>query len=68
NSKPLPQEDRFEQVVEQLEPGQEILFTQKIRDNNNSIAYGLQVGERNFDLQARMSLIASIVESDFYTR
>jgi len=68
NSKPLPESDRFEEIVEVLNPSERILFSRQVMDNNNSIAYALQVGERNMELMARLSLIADIIETDFYTQ
>ena len=67
-SKTLPPEERFEQVVEVLDSGESILFSRKVLDNNNSIIYGLQAGEKSFELSARLSMVASILESDFYTQ
>jgi insulysin len=67
NSKPLPEADRFEQVVEVLNQSERILFSRQVKDNNNSIAYALQVGDRNMELLARLSMIADIIETDFYT-
>ena len=67
-SQPLQKEERYQEIVEVFDPGEKIRFSQKIADNNNSIYYTLQVGERNFESQARGSLVASIVESDFYTQ
>ena len=68
NSQPLPEGERYQEVVEVLDPGEKIRFSRQIADNNNSIYYTLQVGERSFEEQARGSLVASIVESDFYTQ
>jgi insulysin len=68
NSQPLPEEERYREVVEVFDPGKKIRFSRQIADNNNSIYYTLQVGERNFEGQARNSMVASIVESDFYTQ
>jgi insulysin len=65
---PLPEEQRYQEVVEVLDPGEKMRFSRQIADNNNSIYYTLQVGERNFKDQARSSMVASIVESDFYTQ
>lgn len=67
-SRPLPEKERFEEVVEVLEPGEHIRFTQEVEDNNNSLAYAIQVGEKDFDLQAKTSMVASIIENDFYTQ
>ncbi len=67
-SKPLPESERFEQVVEVLEPGERILFSRQVKDNNNSIAYGVQIGEKGLERQAKAQMIASILESDFYTQ
>ncbi|PIQ97538.1 MAG: peptidase M16 [Nitrospinae bacterium CG11_big_fil_rev_8_21_14_0_20_56_8] len=68
NAEPLPEKDRYKIEVEVMEPQERVLFSRKVLDNNNSISYTLQVGEKNFDRLARASLIASIVESDFYTQ
>jgi insulysin len=68
NSQPLPEGERYQEVVEVLDPGEKIRFSRQIADNNNSIYYTLQVGERNFEGQARAYMVASIVESDFYTQ
>lgn len=67
-SQPLPKEERYQEVVEVFDPGEKIQFTRQIADNNNSIYYTLQVGERSFKAQAVGSMVASIVESDFYTQ
>jgi insulysin len=68
NSKPLPEAERYVDVVEVLAPEEKILFSNKVRDNNNAIFYGLQVGEMSQKLNVAASLSASIVESDFYTQ
>jgi len=68
NSQPLPEEERYQEVVEVLDPGKEIRFSKQIADNNNSIFYSLQIGERGFKEQAVSSMVASVVESDFYTQ
>ena len=65
---PLPETERYQEVVEVLDPGKMIRFSKQIADNNNSIFYTLQMGERGFEAQARSSMVASIVESDFYTQ
>ena len=67
-SKPLPEAERYKDVVEILGPEEKILFSNKVRDNNNAIYYGLQVGEMSQKLNVGASLAASIVESDFYTQ
>jgi insulysin len=67
-SQPLPEGERYQEVVEVLDPGEKIRFSRQIADNNNSIFYTLQVGERGFEEQARASMMASIVQSDFYTQ
>ncbi len=68
NSQPLPKSERYEEIIKVLKPDQKILFSRKILDNNNALYYNLQIGERSFEEQAKSSLIASIVESDFYTQ
>jgi len=67
-SKPLPENERFEQVVEVLPEGKRFRFSREVADNNNSLAYAIQVGDKNLPLLAKTSIIASIVESDFYTQ
>ncbi|MDH5458563.1 MAG: insulinase family protein, partial [Nitrospinota bacterium] len=67
-SQPLPEGERYQEVVEVLDPGKEIRFSRQIADNNNSIFYSLQIGERSFKAQAVSSMVASVVESDFYTQ
>lgn len=67
-SRPLPKEERFEQVVEVLSPSENILFSRKVLDNNNSLAYGLQIGEKSIERSAIAQMVASIIESDFYTQ
>lgn len=68
NSQPLPKSDRYEQVVEVLKPGERIQFTREVEDNNNSLSYAIQVGEKDLKRMAMSSIIASIVENDFYTQ
>ena len=65
---PLPENERYQEVVKILDPGKKVRISRQIADNNNSIYYSLQIGERNFEQQARGSMVASIVESDFYTQ
>lgn len=67
-SRPLPKEERFEQVVEVLDPAENVVFSQKVLDNNNSMAYGLQIGEKSVDRSATAQMLGSIIESDFYTQ
>ncbi len=67
-SQPLPENERFKQVVEVMPQGERFQFSQEVADNNNSLAYAIQVGEKGFPLMAKSSLIASVVESDFYTQ
>lgn len=67
-SQPLAKEDRYEQVVETMPKGKQFRFSREVEDNNNSLAYAIQVGEKNPALLAQVSMLASIVESDFYTQ
>jgi insulysin len=67
-SKPLPENERFEQLVKVIPGGEQIQFSREVEDNNNSLAYAIQVGEKEPSLLAKASIIASIVESDFYTQ
>ncbi|MFQ5673596.1 MAG: insulinase family protein [Nitrospinales bacterium] len=66
--RPLPENERYQEVVEILGPGENAVFSRKVKDTNNSIIYTLQIGEFDLAKQARTSMIASIVESDFYTQ
>jgi len=68
NSDPLPESERYEQMVESLRPGERIQFTREVEDNNNSLSYAIQIGEKDLKLMAISSIIASIVENDFYTQ
>jgi insulysin len=68
DSKALPESERFEQVVKIIPDGKHIRFSREVEDNNNSLAYAIQVGEKDFSLLAKASVIASIIESDFYTQ
>ncbi len=67
-AKPLPESERFEQAVEVLDSNERVLFSRQVEDNNNSLAYSVQIGEKDLDRQARAQMIASILESDFYTQ
>ncbi|MEK9629071.1 MAG: insulinase family protein [Nitrospinota bacterium] len=67
-SKPLPKEERFEQVVEVMPRGERFRFSREVEDVNNSLAYAIQIGEKDPALLAQVSMLASIVESDFYTQ
>ncbi len=67
-SQALAQNERFQQRVEVLNEGEHVMFSKKVLDNNNSISYTIQIGERGIPLQARTSMVASIIESDFYTQ
>ena len=67
-SQPLPKEERYQEKIEVLDPGERILFSKKIPNNNNALYYSLQVGEMELSAHAKASLVASIVETDFYTQ
>ncbi len=67
-STPLPEEERYEDVVSILKRGERYKFSREVEDNNSSMAYAIQVGEKNFELQASTSLVASIIENNFYTQ
>ena len=67
-SRPLPEQERYKQKVETMPSGKRFRFSREVEDNNNSLAYAIQVGDKNLPLLARVSMIASIVESDFYTQ
>ena len=68
NGQSLPMNERYEQVVEVLNPGERIQFSREVEDNNNSLSYIIQVGEKDLALMAKASILASIVENDFYTQ
>ena len=67
-SKPLSKEERYEQIVETMPNSKRYRFSKEVKDNNNSLAYAIQVGEKSPSLVAQVSMLASIVESDFYTQ
>ena len=67
-STPLPEEERFKDVVTVLESGERYKFSREVEDNNSSLAYAIQVGKKDFELQARTSMVASIIENNFYTQ
>lgn len=64
----LPESERFTDVVEVLGNGERFQFSREVQDNNSSLSYAIQAGEKGFAQQAVMSMIASIVENDFYTQ
>lgn len=68
NSRSLPEEDKYKEVVEVLDAGELIRFSKKVADNNNALYYSLQVGERTLQNSAKVSLVSSIIKSDFYTQ
>jgi len=68
NGQSLPKNERYEQVVEVLNPGERIQFSREVEDNNNSLSYTIQVGEKDLALMAKASILASIIENDFYTQ
>ncbi|MCF8720746.1 insulinase family protein [Nitrospina gracilis] len=68
SSLPLPEDQRYKEEVAVLRSGEMVRFSKQVQDNNNALYYTLQVGERDMKRQAKLSLIASIVESDFYTQ
>ncbi len=67
-SQPLPKEERYQEKIEVLDPGERILFSKQIPNNNNALYYSLQVGEMEFSTHAKALLVTSIVETDFYTQ
>ncbi len=67
-SRPLPEEERYQERMEVLDSGERILFSREIPNNNNALTYTLQVGEMDLPTHAKASLVRSIVESDFYTQ
>lgn len=67
-SRSLPQNERFKQEVTVLNVGQKFQFSKKVEDNNNAILYTLQAGKRDLALAAKVMLISSLVDSDFFTQ
>ena len=67
-SQPLAKKDRYKQIVEKMPKGKRFSFSREVKDNNNSLSYAIQVGDKDFAIQAQVSMLASIVESDFYTQ
>jgi len=65
---PLPESDRFKIEVERMAMGDQAVFSHKVLDNNNSISYSIQLGDESIELQAKASMIASIINGDFYTQ
>lgn len=66
-SRPLPENERFKQIVTILPDGESVQFSPKVEDDNNAILYTLQMGPRDLNRGAKGLLISSIVESDFFT-
>ncbi len=67
-SRPLPQEERFRDQLEVLQPDQTVRFSTQAATNNNALIYELQIGPMDLRTRAKVSLVASIIESDFYTQ
>ncbi|OGW14215.1 MAG: protease III [Nitrospinae bacterium RIFCSPLOWO2_12_FULL_47_7] len=67
-SRPLPENERFKQVITKLEPGQKVLFSKKVEDKNNALLYTLQAGPRDFKRGANILLTSSLIEADFFTQ
>ena len=67
-SRSLPEEDKYKEVVEVMDSGEAVRFSQKVADNNNALYYALQIGKRTLQSTATASLVSSIVQSDFYTQ
>ena len=60
-SQPLAEKDRYKQIVEKMPEGKRFSFSREVKDNNNSLSYAIQVGDKDFALQAQVSMLASIV-------
>jgi len=67
-SQALPENERYTETINKLDPNEKIRFSQKVADNNNALYYSLQIGDKGFKRQALASMVASVVESDFYTQ
>ena len=63
--RPLPEDERYQEVVEVLDPREAVLFSKKIANNNNALYYVLQVGEMDLSRHCKAFLVASIVKTDF---
>ncbi len=68
HSKPLPKEERFENKVVVLDESERLLYSEQVPDNNNALFYSLQVGPHSMENYAVSQLVASVIESDFYTQ
>ncbi len=68
NSKPLPEAERFENKVVVLDESEKLLYSEQVPDNNNALFYTLQVGPHSMENYAVSQLVASVIESDFYTQ
>ncbi len=68
NSKPLPEADRFENKVVVFKESEKLLYSEQVPDNNNALFYTLQVGPHSMENYAVSQLVASVIESDFYTQ
>ena len=67
-SKPLSEAKRYREIIEVLDPGDEVVFSHRVQDNNNALFYFLQVGGMDLQTKAKTSMIAAIIDSDFYTQ
>ena len=67
-SQPLPQEERFDNKVVVLNDSENLQYSERVEDNNNALFYTLQAGPHDFKRYGVYQLVASIIESDFYTQ
>lgn len=65
---PLPEAERYKVDIERMALGDQAVFSKQVLDNNNSISYGIQIGEESLELKAKTLMIESIVGGDFYTQ
>jgi insulysin len=65
---PLPEAERFKQIITVLPDGESVQFSPKVEDDNNAILYTLQAGPRELTRGARILMVSSLIESEFFTQ
>ena len=67
-AKPLPKNDKSDPKTEYLMAGEDIIFSTRVPDNNNALLYMIEAGHASRENRAALTLLNSIVSSDFYTQ
>lgn len=67
-SRPLPETERFKQIITVLPDSESVQFSPKVEDDNNAILYTLQAGPRDLNRGARILMVSSLIESEFFTQ